>query len=155
MKSNANSLTKFQKRLIDIGFIIQFYLAALGHFVVWWEMYNAMLRPAPPKDFDDTRFIAEIFVFQGLPVSFGFLVFVYILFRCVLWSTKIDTALSFMICFNVIHSLLLCFFIITPARLTIPTLLYAIAYYSYYKETIGLKKEEIVVSANHDKGKNE
>lgn len=123
----ANAMP-LQKRLIDIAFVIQFYLTALGHFVVWCYMFW-QLHTTPPVDGpDEGRFILAIFVYQGIPISFGVLIGVYIAFRCLLAYAKIDTALTTMMSLNLLHGIVMCFTVITPIRLIIPTLLYFAAW---------------------------
>lgn len=125
--------TPRQKRLVDIAFIVQFYLAALGHLALWCYMYRSFLQlPPPPVDgWDDTRFVTEIFVYQGIPISFGVLVAVYILFRCLLAYADFASAMTAMIILNVLHSFIMIFTVITPVRLLIPIILYSMALHSY------------------------
>ncbi len=132
MKNDIPLPTPYQKRLVDIAFVIQFHLTALGHLAVWCFMYRELLRiPHVP---DEGRFIVEIFVYTGIPISFGVLVAVYILFRCLLAYAKFTTAMTAMICLNMLHAVVMFAAIITPLRLLIPTVLYGIACYSYRKE---------------------
>ena len=132
----AHPPTANQKRLVDIAFVIQFYLAALGHLALWCFMYRELLRipPVPLGEPDEGRFIVEIFVYQGIPISFGVLVAVYIVFRCLLAYAKFTTAMWSMIVWNIFHSVVMCFTYIVPIRLAIPTILYIIALRSYNRD---------------------
>lgn len=121
--------TPYEHRLVYIGIVIQFYVAAFGHLVLWIKMFHELRLPPEPND--EGRFITEIFVYQGIPVSFGVLVAVYILFRLLLALTRFQTALGWMIGLNIFHSIIMFFAVITPLRLLIPTILYAVAYRSY------------------------
>ena len=131
--------TLAQHRLVNIGMLIQFHLAAVGHLVVWLKMFNELLHPPIPEGwtyeewYREGGFIIEIFVYQGIPISFGILVAVYILFRCLLAYVNFDTALVTMISLNVLHALLMCWTIIVPARLAIPIVLYSVACYSFFR----------------------
>lgn len=132
MDENLPLPTPYQKRLVNIAFVIQFYLAALGHLAMWCYMYWSLFQPSPPDDiYDEGKFVTEIFVYQGIPISFGFLVAVYILFRCLLAYTGFSTALKWMIGLDVVHSILLLGVVITPVRLLIPIILYSVAFRSY------------------------
>ena len=130
--------TPAQQRLVNIGMLIQFHLAAIGHLAMWLYMYHALLHPTIPEGwtyeewYREGGFITEIFVYQGIPLSFGILIAVYILFRCLLAYANFGTALAIMISFNVLHTLLMCWTIIVPARLAIPIVLYSFACYYYY-----------------------
>lgn len=126
--------TQRQRRLVDIGILLQFYAAAVGHLVVWlWVFYSLSQRPPHQEGqpYDETRFVMEIFVFPGIPISFGVLVCVYIVFRLLLAYAEFPTALMMMIALNIFHSLLMCQTVFVPARLLIPTILYAVALYFY------------------------
>ena len=130
--------TPAQQRLVNIGLLIQFHLAAVGHFVVWVYMFYSLLQPPIPEGwtyeqwYGEIGFITEIFVYQGIPISFGILVAVYILFRCLLAYANFGTALTIMIVIDVFHALIMCLTIFVPARLAIPIVLYSIACYYYY-----------------------
>ena len=129
-----SKISPYQRRLVNIGIVIQFYLAAIGHFVVWGMMYHSLQRPFANSN-DDTRFVVEIFVHTGIPISFGILVAVYIFYRLLLAFTKLETALGWMITLNLIHSgIMLPFWFIVPLRLAIPTILYCFAYRDCRKE---------------------
>ena len=124
--------TPSQQRLVNSGMVIQFHLAAIGHLVVWlWMFIYLLYNPQPYDPSDEGHFIIEIFVYQGIPVSFGILVAVYIIFRCLLADANFGTALIFMIIIDVLHALIMCVTIIVPARLIIPIVLYSIALYHY------------------------
>ena len=147
MLGNRVLPTPAQRRLVNIGMVIQFHLAAIGHLVVWLQMLHKLHNPKIPEGwtyeqwYNEGGFITEIFVYQGIPISFGILVAVYILFRCLLAYADFGSVLVFMIAFNVIHALLLCFTIIVPARLAIPIVLYSIALYHYYRHCINLETQ--------------
>lgn len=128
--------TPQQKRLVDIAFIVQFYLAALGHLALWCYMFWSLRQlPPPPVDgWDDARFVTEIFVYQGIPISLGVLVAVYILFRCLLAYADFASAMTAMIILNVFHSIVMFLVVITPVRLLIPTILYIAALRSYMRD---------------------
>jgi hypothetical protein len=126
--------TPGQRCLVDVGMFIQFHLAAVGHLIVWLWMFYELLYSTIPDGWTYEEwhwkgdgFILEIFVYQGIPISFGILVAVYIFFRCLLAYANFRTALIVMVAFDIIHSLLMCFTIIVPARLIIPIMLYAMA----------------------------
>ena len=138
--------TPDQRRLVNIGMAIQFHLAALGHLAVWLWMLYGLLHPTIPEDwtyeewYREGGFITEIFVYQGIPFSFGVLVVVYILFRLLLAFADFAAALATMIKLNVVHASVLGFaalvsgaplFGVTPLRLAIPIVLYSMAYYRY------------------------
>ena len=131
--------TPAQLRLVNIGMVLQFHLAAIGHLAVWVYAYYSLLYPTIPDGwtyeewYREGGFITEAFVFPGIPISFGILVAVYILFRCLLAYTSFSTALKVMIGIDVLHSLLMCFTIFVPARLAIPIVLYSIALYSFVR----------------------
>jgi len=120
--------TPAQQRLVNIGLLIQFHLAAIGHLVVWVWAFGAMLKP---HVFDWGEMPPEAVVYVGIPISFGILVAVYIIFRCLLADANFGTALIFMIIIDVLHALIMCVTIIVPARLIIPIVLYSIALYHY------------------------
>ena len=134
-----------QCRLVNIGMFIQFHLAAVGHLVVWLWMFYQLQQYTPPMhpsdEGYDAFFITTIFVYEGIPISFGILVAVYILFRCLLAYADFGSVLVFMIAFNVIHALLLCITIIVPVRLAIPIVLYSIALYCYSRHVIASRDE--------------
>jgi len=128
--------TPAQQRLVNIGMLIQFHLAAIGHLVVWlWMLYELYKPPpegwTPEQWYGEAGFIAEIFVYQGIPISFGILVAVYVIFRCLLAYANFGTAMIIMIIIDVFHALIMCFTIIVPVRLAIPIVLYSIACYHY------------------------
>ena len=142
MSNDRISPTPAQRRLVNIGMFIQFHLAAIGHVVVWVMMfYELHFRQHPEDWYREGGFITEIFVYQGIPISLGILVAVYILFRCLLAYAKFGTALKAMITFDVLHALLLCFTIIVPARLAIPIVLYSIALHRYNRHVIASRDE--------------
>jgi len=147
MSSERIPPTPAQQRLVNIGMLIQFHLAAIGHLVMWGRMLYALLHPTIPEGwtveqwYNEGGFIVEIFVYQGLPISFGILVAVYILFRCLLAYTNFGSALRVMITIDVLHALLMCFMIIVPARLAIPIVLYSIAWYHYRRHRVNLLRE--------------
>ena len=123
--------TPAQQRRVNIGMLIQFHLAAIGHIALWVLMFTYLLYNPHPDPADEGHFIIEIFVYQGLPISFGFLIAVYIFFRCLLAYANFGTALKIMIAFNVFHAVICCLTIIAPVRLIIPIMLYSIALYHY------------------------
>jgi hypothetical protein len=140
--------TPVQLRLVNIGMFIQFHLAAIGHVVVWLWMLHSFQNPKIPDGwtyeewYREGGFIIEIFVYQGIPFSFGILVAVYCFFRGLLIHANFGTALVIMIVFNVLHATLFGLaavglgaplFLIVPARLAIPIVLYAIACYLYHR----------------------
>ena len=131
------SPTPAQRRLVNIGMFVQFHLAAIGHLVVWLWMFYSLLYPTIPAGwtyeewYGEGGFIIEIFVYQGIPLSFGILVAVYILFRCLLAYANFGTALVVMITLDILHALIMCFTIIVPVRLAIPMVLYSKALYSF------------------------
>jgi len=135
MGNKMQKMTPYQRRLVNIGIVIQFYLAAIGHFVVWGMMYHSLQHPFENPN-DDTRFVVEIFVHTGIPISFGILVAVYVLYRLLLAFTRSETALSWMITLNLIHSGIMFIFCVTPIRLAIPTILYCLAYRDNRKERV-------------------
>jgi hypothetical protein len=111
-----------QRRLVNIGMFIQFHLAAVGHLAMWlWMFYDLHFG-------GDNYDLTEIVVYGGIPISFCVLVAMYILFRCLLAYANFDTALKTMITIDILHAIVMCFTIITPARLVIPIVLYLIAY---------------------------
>jgi hypothetical protein len=114
------------QHLVNAGMFIQFHLAALGHIVIWLWMF--VDRYDPHFGSGGEPGISEIFLYTGIPISFGVLVAVYILFRCLLAYANFGTALITMITIDVLHAIVMCFTIITPARLVIPIVLYSIAY---------------------------
>jgi len=119
--------TLAQQRLVNIGMLIQFHLAAIGHLVVWlWMFYD------PDYQQGKSDGITEIFLYTGIPISLGILVAVYIVFRCLLAYANFGNALAFMISFSLFHAIIMCFTIIVPARLIIPIVLYSIARYHYH-----------------------
>ena len=121
--------TPAQQRLVNIGMFIQFHLAAIGHLVVWLLAFYAMLQP---HVFAWGELPPEAVVYVGIPISFGILVAVYILFRCLLADSDFGTALVIMISLNIVHAFLMCWTIIVPIRLAIPIVLYSIARYHYH-----------------------
>jgi len=129
--------TPAQQRLVNIGMLLQFHLAALGHLAMWVGMFYGLLQSDPETN--EAHVIIEAFVYTGLPISFGILVAVYIFFRCLLAYTDFGTALLVMISLNLLHAgimglagLGLPLFFIVPIRLAIPIVLYSIACYFYY-----------------------
>ena len=142
--------TPAQQRLVNIGMVLQFHCAAIGHLVVWlWMLYELM---NPHSEYD----LLEVFVYAGIPISFGILVAVYILFRCLLAYANFSTALKAMLAINILHSLLMGFTIIVPARLAIPIVLYSFAYYYYVtvpQETTpkDIQKYNLITSFHHEK----
>ena len=153
MSNERISPTPAQQRLVNIGVLIQFHLAAIGHLVVWlWMLITVIRTPTPIHLSDagyDSWFIASIFVGTGIPISFGILVAVYILFRCLLAYANLGTALTVMITFNVLHASimglvglgLIPLFLIVPLRLAIPTILYYCALRSYNITKINIANE--------------
>ena len=129
--------TPGQRRLVNVGMFIQFHLAAVGHLAMWLYMLYELHFPTIPegwtyeKWYMEGGFITEIFVYQGIPISFGILVAVYILFRCLLAYADFGTALFVMIFLDVVHALLMCWTVIVSARLAIPIVLYAMALHHY------------------------
>ena len=136
-----------QRRLVNVGMFIQFHLAALGHLVVWGAMLYSLLYPTIPEGWTykewymEGGFITEIFVYQGIPISFGILIAVYILFRCLLAYAQFETALFVMIFLDVVHALFMCWTIIVPARLAIPIVLYSMAWFHYHAYCNNLLRE--------------
>jgi len=129
MPNEHISPTPVQQRLVNIGMLIQFHLAAIGHLVGWVLAF---------RDLQD-GYGVEMFVYQGVPISFAILIGFYIIFRFRLAYSSFDAALVFMIVLNIAHALFMGFhgliltplFLITPLRLAIPILLYSIALHSY------------------------
>ena len=121
--------TLVQRRLVHIGMLIQFHLAAIGYLTVWlWTLED--LLPF------------------GIPFSFGILVTVYILFRLLLAYARFGVALVSMISISGLHAILMGFlgfamplFFIVPVRLAIPILLYSAAYYHYRRYYTNLLRE--------------
>ena len=135
MGNERQKMTPRQQRLVNIGIVIQFYLAAIGHFVVWGMMYHSLQHTVDPNN--EGLFITEILVYTGIPVSFGILVAVYVLYRLLLAFTRSETALSWMITLNLIHSIIAFpLWFIAPIRLAIPTILYCLAYRDCRKERV-------------------
>ena len=122
--------TLAQQRLVNIGMLIQFHLAAIGHLVVWGWAFYAMHRP---HVYNWGELPPEAVVYVGLPISFGFLVAVYIFFRLLLAYDNFDSALKTMIIFNAFHAVICCMTIIAPVRLIVPIILYRLALRSYCK----------------------
>ncbi len=116
--------TTRQQRLLNIGMVLQFHLAAVGHVLLWLVMFFSLSYDGP---YNPDNFITEIFVSTGIPISFGVLVAVYIFFRILLTKADFAKALKVMIIFNLLHSIIMSIFLITPLRLLIPTILYAFA----------------------------
>jgi len=136
--------TPAQRRLVNIGIVLQFHCAAIGHLVVsLWMFYELMKGPPEGWSYEDWSreggLIAEAFLYMGIPISFGILVAVYIIFRLLLAYFDFGTALVFMIVIDVLHALGMgimgimgaVFFCIVPLRLVIPIVLYLFAYYFY------------------------
>jgi len=117
--------TPTQQRLVNIGMLIQFHLAAIGHLVVWLWMFYELMKPHTEYE------LLDVFVYAGIPISFGILVAVYCFFRGLLIYVNFGTALAIMISFNLFHALVMGFTIIVPARLIIPIVLYSVALYRY------------------------
>ena len=134
MGNERQKMTPYQRRLVNIGIVIQFYLAAIGHVVVWGMMYRSLQRTVDPNN--EGLFITEIFVYTGIPISFGILIAVYIFYRILLAYASLETALSWMIGLNLIHSVIMFPFYVTPLRLAIPTILYCLAYRGCRKERV-------------------
>jgi len=123
--------TPAQRRLVNIGMLIQFHLAAIGHIVVWLIMFFELMQH-PFEEWNSAGGgLLIVFVFPGIPISFGILVAVYILFRWLLAYADFGFALAIMISLNVLHALLMSFTIFVPARLAIPIVLYSFALYHY------------------------
>ena len=105
---------------------------------MWLWMFYDLLHPTIPDGWTyeewymEGGFITEIFVYRGIPISFGILVAVYIIFRLLLAYADFGSALTFMICVDAFHAVIMCFTIIVPARLIIPIVLYSIARYHYH-----------------------
>jgi len=142
--------TPAQQRLVNIGMLIQFHLAAIGHVVTWLHMYHSLLHPTIPEGWTyeqwymEGGFIIETFVYTGLPISFGILVAVYITFRLLLAHANFGTALAIMISLNVLHAGIMgligigtgiILFCIVPVRLAIPIVLYSVALYFYHNHS--------------------
>jgi len=137
--------TPAQRRLVNIGMLIQFHLAAIGHLVVWvWMFYDLLYNPLPYGPDDEGYIfvmIQETFVYRGIPFSFGVLIAVYIFFRCLIAYANFGTALKIMISITAFQAILMgvigvgtgvIFFRIVPLRLAIPIMLYSIACYFYH-----------------------
>ena len=124
--------TPSQQRLVNIGMVIQFHLAAIGHLVVWVWMLIVVLRTVY---FDEihNEWLTAVILILGIPISSGILVAVYILFRYLLAHAKFGTALITMIVIDVLHSVVMGCTIIVPLRLAIPIVLYSIALYSFVR----------------------
>lgn len=125
MNETSPPPTLCQKRLVDIAFVIQFYLAALGHLVVW--CYLSLVSCHSGID----AIVVVYIIYLGIPISLVVLVAVYILFRCLLDYLPFPTAMVSMIVLNVLHGLVMSCIVITPFRLLIPTILYAMAFCTY------------------------
>jgi len=130
--------TPAQQRLVNIGMLIQFHLAAIGHLAMWVWMYCELLRTDPTNE---GYVIFQVFVCLGIPISFGILVAVYILFRCLLAYANFGIALAIMISLNVLHAGFMGLvglgtgaypIFIVPVRLAIPIILYSFACYHYH-----------------------
>jgi len=117
--------TPAQQRLVNIGMLIQFHLAAIGHLVVWLWMVYELFQPVQPHD--EGRIVVEVAAYAGIPISFGFLIAVYLFFRYLLAYAKFDSALKTMIIFNAFHAVICCMTIIAPIRLIVPIILYRLA----------------------------
>ncbi len=124
---------------IRLGFILQFYLAAIGHLVVWLLLFIAW-KTAPPDD--EGSIFYEVFVTLGIPISFAVLIAVWIFFHFMARKATSNT-LFIMILFNIIHGILMFQMLITPLRLLFPTL-------CYYKSWRALKKQEALVKGIHN-----
>ena len=146
--------TPGQRRLVNVAMFVQFHLAALGHLAVWvWALFKLQQYPTP-IDISDERyesfFFTAVLVQEGIPISFGILVAVYILFRCLLAYAKFGVALAFMISINSIHAVLMglagfglsfSLLFVVPLRLAIPIVLYATACYLYHQHRVKLLQE--------------
>jgi len=138
--------TPAQRRLVNIGMLIQFHLAAIGHVIMWIMLFRELHEPPPEgwtyeEWYMEGGFITEAFVYQGIPLSFGILVAVYILFRLLLAYANFGIALAIMIVLDVFHAGIMgligigtgfILFYIVPIRLAIPIVLYSIACYFYH-----------------------
>ena len=141
MSTECTPPTSEQRRLVNIGMFIQFYLAAVGHLVVWLLVLYDWNQPHPEGWEGDV--VYEVMVYAGIPISFGILVAVYILFRCLLAYASFGSALTAVIAIDVLHALIMCFTIITPARLIIPIVLYSFALRSYMKDNASQEHNEV------------
>ena len=118
-----------QRRLVDIGMLIQFHLAAIGHFVVWALVFYELRRPQP--DGWEGAVVFEIAFYAVIPISFVVLVVMYVLVRLLFVYVGFGTALATMWWMSVVQAVIMCFTIITPLRLAVPIVLYSIASYHY------------------------
>ncbi len=116
--------TAHQQRLLNIGMVLQFHLAAVGHVLLWLVLFFSLSYDVP---YDPDTFVTRIAVGEGIPISFGVLVAVYIFFRILLAKADFSNALITMIVFNILHSIIMSPLLITPLRLLVPTILYAFA----------------------------
>ena len=144
MPNNRIPPTLGQRRLVNIGMFIQFHLAALGHLAAWVCAFDALINGG--------GFLAGILAWFVVPISFGILVAVYVLFRFLLACADFGTALTAMLLINVCHAYLATlllfsriviaeFFCIVPVRLAIPIVLYATACYLYRQHRVKLLQE--------------
>ena len=131
MQTDRISPTSAQRLLVNIGMLVQFHLAAVGHIAIWLlEVYNI-------AKYGYDGFEVGIFLWFIIPISFGFLIAFYVIFRLLLAFADFGTALVAMITIDIFHAILMGVlgFMIVPIRLSIPIVLYAIAYY-YYRTTL-------------------
>ncbi|MGL6197251.1 MAG: hypothetical protein ACRC2T_20765 [Thermoguttaceae bacterium] len=128
MKNNYDA-TPYQERLVKIGIFIQFYLAAIVHVITWLFMVYLLycMKSDPGHSYRSGAFL-EAIVYAGLPISFGVLVVLYILFRLLFRFLHFSGALEIIITLNIIHATIMMMLIITPLRLLVPTILYILAY---------------------------
>jgi hypothetical protein len=162
MSENRLSPTPAQRLLVNIGMIIQFHLAAIGHLVAWWQTLHSFQNPKIPDGWTyeqwymEGGFITETVVFTGIPISLGILIAMYILFRCLLAYAGFEIALPIMISISFLQAIAIGFiFYPTAARLAIPIVLYSIACYRYHvmqvKHAIQLQETEDVETDLQDR----
>jgi uncharacterized membrane protein len=122
--------------------LIQFHLAAFGHIALWLLAFYDLHQSHAPG-WEEGAVLAAM-VYAGLPLSFGVLIIIYILFRLLLAYTDFSTALKTMITVDIVHAVVMSIVIITPLRLAIPIVLYSIACYCYYRTTGNESRERSV-----------